>query len=50
MQKRLVTGSSDKMVPFGVWVRAVLEFLSSGVRAHGLGAVLLRVGAKLSKG
>ena len=32
--KSLVTGSSDKLVPSGVWVRTGLEFLGSRVRAH----------------
>ena len=33
-KKRLATGSSDKMVHSGLWVRAGLEFLGSRVKAH----------------
>ena len=33
-KKRLATRSSDKMVPSGLSVRAVLEFLGYRVRAH----------------
>ena len=32
--KSLVTGSSDKTVPSGVWVRAGLEFSGCRVRTH----------------